>query len=270
MQPAPPPNPVTVPRRRRWMACAALLVAAGSLAPVMAARSSGAAGTSSGVSSPTGATTVTEAVDAAEITAGAADDAAALGAEAAAAGTAAAAGDTATTAARDNATVTTPAATTTTAPASSSSTTVAAATRSAAAVAPTQLAQVEAIADTSGFDWRAAGVTFHIAYHPEACCHWGIYDYRDNSLWIGPSAFASSARLRYVVLHELAHAWHWATGRRSQLAADMAPWGYSGNEALEYSADCIATTWGATTSNYWTCPAAAQSLVTRRLSGDWS
>jgi hypothetical protein len=45
---------------------------------------------------------------------------------------------------------------------------------------------------------------------------------------------------------------------------------YSGNEALEYSADCIATVWGATTSNYWTCPAAARSLVTRRLSGDSS
>jgi hypothetical protein len=50
----------------------------------------------------------------------------------------------------------------------------------------------------------------------------------------------------------------------------MAPWGYSGNDALEYNADCIATVWGAQMDNYWACPAAAQALVARRLAGDWS
>jgi hypothetical protein len=162
------------------------------------------------------------------------------------------------------------AATTTAPPVTSTTTTAAVASRSAVSVESTRMAQVEAIADSSGFDWRAAGVTFHVAYHPEACCHWGIYDYRDDSLWIGPSAFASSARLRYVVLHELAHAWQWATGRLGRLAADMASWGYSGNDALEYGADCVATVWGARTDNYWSCPAAAQALVSRRLAGDWS
>ena len=47
------------------------------------------------------------------------------------------------------------------------------------------VARIEAIADSSGFDWRAAGVTIHFGYNPDACCHSGIYDYRDNSLWIG-------------------------------------------------------------------------------------
>ena len=50
----------------------------------------------------------------------------------------------------------------------------------------------------------------------------------------------------------------------------MAPWGVSGDEALEYSADCIATVWGAQMDNYWACPPAAQALVSRRLAGDWS
>jgi hypothetical protein len=113
-------------------------------------------------------------------------------------------------------------------------------------------------------------VTIRVGYNPDDCCHWGIYDCRDNSLWIGPTAFADPVRVRYDVLHELGHAWQWASGRRDQLAADMAPWGHSGDHALEYSADCIATVWGAQTDNYWACPAAAQEIVRRRLAGDWS
>ena len=58
--------------------------------------------------------------------------------------------------------------------------------------------------------------------------------------------------------------------QRGQLAADMAPWGVSGDEAVEYSADCIATVWGAQMDNYWACPPAAQALVRQRLAGDWS
>jgi hypothetical protein len=54
------------------------------------------------------------------------------------------------------------------------------------------------------------------------------------------------------------------------LAADMAPWGVSGDEALEYSADCIATVEGAQMDNDWACPAAAQVIVRQRLSGNWS
>lgn len=113
-------------------------------------------------------------------------------------------------------------------------------------------------------------MTIRVGYNPDDCCHWGIYDCRDNSLWIGPTAFADPVRVRYDVLHELGHARQWASGRRDQLAADMGPWGHSGDHALEYSADCIATVWGAQTDNYWACPAAAQEIVRRRLAGDWS
>jgi hypothetical protein len=36
------------------------------------------------------------------------------------------------------------------------------------------------------------------------------------------------------------------------------------------NADCIAAVWGAQTDHYWSCPADARALVSRRLSGDWS
>jgi hypothetical protein len=148
-------------------------------------------------------------------------------------------------------------------------------TRPAAAVATdpaAQLQQVEAIADTSGWDWRTVHVHFTIGFDPAACCHWGVYDPTDHkTIWIGPTAFGDPGRLRYVVLHELAHAWQWHSHRLTKLEGDMAPWGYSGLDALEAGADCIATDWGAEVSlgHYWTCPAAAQALMATRLSGQW-
>src|SRR5581483_4930182 len=109
-----------------------------------------------------------------------------------------------------------------------------------------QLQQVQAIADTSGWDWRKVYVNFRIGFDPAACCHWGVYDPTDHkTIWIGPTAFDDPARLRYVVLHELAHAWQWRSHRLTKLEADMAPWGYGGIDALEAGADCIATDWGA-------------------------
>jgi hypothetical protein len=131
--------------------------------------------------------------------------------------------------------------------------------------------QVEAIADESGWNWRSAGVVIHVRYHPDDCCHWGIYDTRDTSLWIGPSAFASTTRLRYVVLHELGHAWQWHSGHLDSLAADMAPWGHRRRNGLEAGADCISVVWGASAraGHYWSCPSPAAALVARRLTGDW-
>ena len=238
-------------RKGRWLAVATLAVATVALAPVVVARSGSGAAAATGMAAPapTDPTTVAAPVGSAV--------------------PASTAAETPTTTAAPT-TTTTPTIQSTASAAATTTTTVAAAERSAASAAPTQLQEVEAIADAGGFDWRAAGVTVHIGYNPDACCHWGIYDYRDNSLWIGPNAFTSPTRLRYVVLHELGHAWQWATGRRGQLAADMAPWGYSGNDALEYGADCVAKVWGATTDHYWSCPAAAQAVVSRRLSGDWN
>jgi hypothetical protein len=134
-----------------------------------------------------------------------------------------------------------------------------------------RLEQVKAIADSSGWDWRRAGVTIHAGFHPQACCHWGIYDSRDGSIWIGPSAFAHPARLRYTVLHELGHAWQWRSGRLDRVSADMAPWGRRGIAALEAGADCLSTVWGASPRSgyYWACPQAAAGLVVRRLADDW-
>jgi len=150
-----------------------------------------------------------------------------------------------------------------------------AAPRPAAAAAPdsgAQLRQVQAIADTSGWDWRSVHVNFRIGFDPAACCHWGVYDPADHkTIWIGPTAFGDDTRLRYVVLHELGHAWQWHTHRLKKLEADMAPWGYSDIDALEAGADCIATDWGASASmgHYWVCPPDAQALMARRLAGQW-
>jgi len=144
----------------------------------------------------------------------------------------------------------------------------------AAAPAPVNpLDEVQSIADSSGWNWRKVHVQFRIGFDPADCCHWGIYDPTDHkTIWIGPTAFDDPVRLRYVVLHELAHAWQWHSHRLNLLEADMAPWGYSGMDALEAGADCVATVWGANASSghYWTCPPPAQAVVARRLAGDWS
>jgi hypothetical protein len=129
--------------------------------------------------------------------------------------------------------------------------------RSAASTGDSQLEQVESIADRSGWDWRTVHVHFRIGFYPADCCHWGVYDPQDHkTIWIGPTAFDDAVRLRYVVLHELAHAWQWHSHRLKKLQADMAPWGYQDLDALEAGADCIATQWGVdpTSGHYWTCP----------------
>jgi len=138
----------------------------------------------------------------------------------------------------------------------------------ASKVSPQQ--RVEAIADESRWDWRRAGVRFSIGFYPPDCCHWGVYESPRSTVWIGPTAFDNEARLRYVVLHELAHAWQYHTGRFAQLMVDFETWGWSGIAPnLEAGADCIAMVWGATGGHYWSCPAAAQVVAARRLAGDW-
>ena len=185
---------------------------------------------------------------------------------------------------------TAPAPTTTTTPATTAAARAAAATktspprlRPAAPPAPvaarppapdaaTQQKQVESLADSSGWDWRKVHVQFRIGFAPGACCHWGVYDPNDHkTIWIGPTAFGDATRLRYVVLHELAHAWQWHSHRLKKLSADMAPWGYSDLDALEAGADCIATDWGAdaATGHYWNCPPDARALMAQRLAGQW-
>src|SRR6185369_7407320 len=104
---------------------------------------------------------------------------------------------------------------------------------------------VEAVLDTAPWDWRARGVTVRLGYHPLQCCHWGVYDRRDSTIWIGPGSFASASRLRYVALHELAHAWQWHSGHVTAVGADMARWRQMGVAGFEADADCVAARWGA-------------------------
>ena len=135
---------------------------------------------------------------------------------------------------------------------------------------PTRQQQVETIADSTGWDWRASGVRIVVAFHPEDCCHWGVYDSRSRTLYIGPTAFGDAARLRYVVLHELGHAWQYQTGRFRELIADYERFGMTTPAtALEAGGDCIAAIWGATEQHYWTCPGEAKATAARRLAGDW-
>lgn len=166
------------------------------------------------------------------------------------------------------ATAAAPATTTTVAPVPATSTTTTA-PRAADSIAD-PMAQVVSILDSSTMDWRSAGVSVQLAFHPDDCCHWGNYETATKTLWIGPTAFATPARLRYVVLHEVAHAWQVIGSKWTQLMNDMKPWGHSGAAALEYGADCVASLWGSTMSHYWSCPAAARALMQRRLAGDWA
>lgn len=141
----------------------------------------------------------------------------------------------------------------------------------APAAEPSRQAQIEAIADESAWNWRGAGVRLVVGFFPGDCCHWGVYESPARTLWIGPTAFATPSRLRYVVLHELAHAWQYTSGHIYELIDDYEPWGRSTPaDALEAGGDCIATLWGARDHHYWSCPAGALHLAARRLAGDWA
>ncbi|HZQ77694.1 MAG TPA: hypothetical protein VFE55_10220 [Acidimicrobiia bacterium] len=136
---------------------------------------------------------------------------------------------------------------------------------------PQAEAEVEAIADSSGWNWRTAGVRFNLAFYPADCCHWGVYESAKSVIWIGPTAFDDPTRLRYVVLHELAHAWQYRQNRFAQFITDYTPWGFTTiGPALEAGADCLANVWGAAGGHYWACPPAARALAGRRYAGDWS
>jgi hypothetical protein len=143
-------------------------------------------------------------------------------------------------------------------------------TRPVAPSGPQAQAQVEAIADSSGWNWRAAGVRFAMGFYPADCCHWGVYESARSIIWVGPTAFDDQNRLRYVVLHELAHAWQYRQNRFAQFISDYTAWGFNTiGPALEAGADCVANVWGAAGGHYWSCTPAARSLTMRRLSGDW-
>jgi hypothetical protein len=139
-----------------------------------------------------------------------------------------------------------------------------------AASGPEAQAQVEAIADSTGWNWRAGGVRFRMGFYPGDCCHWGVYEAATSIIWVGPTAFADPNRLRYVVLHELAHGWQYRQNRFAEIISDYSAWGFATiGPALEAGADCLANLWGAAGSHYWRCTGDAKALASRRLAGDW-
>ncbi len=129
--------------------------------------------------------------------------------------------------------------------------------------APSRLERVEAIADRLPVDWRATGTKFRVGCPPDrATCHWGLYLAGPKTIWIGPDAFANNERLFYVVAHEVAHAWQYANDPYARLN-DMKEWRRVDAAGLEAAADCLAKSWGASTTYYWNCPADAQRHMER-------
>jgi len=123
---------------------------------------------------------------------------------------------------------------------------------------PSRQQRVETIADGLPFNWRAAGVTLKAECAPNRShCRWGLYTVATNTVWVGTDAFATNARLFYVVAHEMAHAWQFTNNPHARMN-DLADWGHTGVDGLEAAADCLATAWGATANHYWSCPRDAQ------------
>jgi hypothetical protein len=121
-----------------------------------------------------------------------------------------------------------------------------------------RMTRIEQIADSVGFDWRSRGVTFVIGCHPDhQRCTTGSYYTGTRQIFITSSILADEERLRSVVLHELAHAWQFTVRGWPGAADDVSAWGRTGIDGLEAAADCLATAWGASRTDYWSCPADA-------------
>jgi hypothetical protein len=94
--------------------------------------------------------------------------------------------------------------------------------------------------------------------------HWGVYEPVSNVVYVGASVFSDPARLRYVVTHELAHAYYFraaTAAQRGAFGAAVAGGPQVRGGAGELFADCVAYLWGATTSHYWSCPSPHREAV---------
>jgi peptidoglycan hydrolase-like protein with peptidoglycan-binding domain len=120
------------------------------------------------------------------------------------------------------------------------------------------MVRIEQIADSVGFDWRSRGVTFVIGCHPDhQRCATGSYYPGTRQIFITSRILTDKELLRSVVLHELAHAWQFTVRGWPGAGDDVSAWGRTGIDGLEAAADCLAASWGATRTNYWSCPADA-------------
>jgi hypothetical protein len=133
-----------------------------------------------------------------------------------------------------------------------------------AAAAPDAPSQLRSVIAALPAIARASGARVQVGDAPAAPGHWGVYEATTNTVYIGRGAFASWARLRYVVAHELAHAYYFqvasAEGRAALDGAVAAGPAVAGG-APELVADCTAILWGATTWHYWSCPSPSRDAV---------
>ena len=124
--------------------------------------------------------------------------------------------------------------------------------------------RIEAIADRTGFDWRATGGELVIGCAPSALqarCTMGAYVPSERRMYVSPRAFVTPALLEYVVLHELAHLWQFTASPPELRVGALAPFGYAGLQALEVGADCLAQHWGARFPGHYGCPVEALPVI---------
>jgi hypothetical protein len=131
-----------------------------------------------------------------------------------------------------------------------------------APVAATGDAGLDALLPTLPRVLFEAGAHVHFGDNPVDCCHAGGYNPEPNDVWVGARALASTDRLTYVTVHELAHSVHLRTSRNAALTAAVAgaPVVRAGVwDDSEKVADCVA--WvlapqatAASGITYWDCP----------------
>ncbi len=125
------------------------------------------------------------------------------------------------------------------------------------------LTRIIAIADRTGFDWRAAGGTYVYGCPPSelSSCTLGAYVPATRTMYVSSGAFTTRVLLEYIVLHELAHLWQFTLCPPPLRTGSLAPFGLSGTDALQAGADCLATHWGARFRGYYRCPPEAVAVV---------
>jgi len=146
-----------------------------------------------------------------------------------------------------------------------------------------RLSAIKDIADSIGYDWRSAGGVIHYGCPPgsrcycsETSCHYGSVFGAEGrkrvDVWIFEHAFVSESRLRYVVLHEIAHVWQVQMRGWEGRYGDFERWLPRGVDPMEATADCLAKVWGASPPRYayWDCPAPAEEYMRMLYEGSVS
>lgn len=121
------------------------------------------------------------------------------------------------------------------------------------------------------FAWRRYVSELVVGCRPvgELACPGGVVDRRDR-ITISPAARGwTEAELAYVLRHELAHVWQFATGDLAARRRDLdGVAGLGDVDRLEAGAECLAALWGSPSdgAGYLDCPAAGVRRMARRFS----